>query len=184
MELLDRNADRARRQRFNEATTARSWNWRTAWGKRVRSSASMRPRPRGRGIPACSPSLIGPLVASMRPRPRGRGIPVIGSAVNAGWPCFNEATTARSWNWRIIWANPLGALASMRPRPRGRGIGIGIMSRGERNFASMRPRPRGRGIAIEDLNLNVVFHASMRPRPRGRGIVGVLREFECLVELQ
>src|ERR1017187_3364014 len=37
-------------------------------------------------------------------------------------PCFNEATTARSWNSESVFPAPRAGLASMRPRPRGRGI--------------------------------------------------------------
>jgi len=61
-------------------------------------SASMGPRPRGRGIPMQLVWADNVVRASMGPRPRGRGI---------------------SPNHRFRF---LGLLASMGPRPRGRGI--------------------------------------------------------------
>src|ERR1035437_384968 len=52
---------------------------------------------RGRGIQAPPLGFAAGLPASMRPRPRGRGI-VPGSPEHPRCPrCFNEATTARSW---------------------------------------------------------------------------------------
>ena len=62
--------------------------------------ASMRPRPRGRGITTGYAHAGLDVGASMRPRPRGRGIAAARKLHPASFRRFNEATTARSWNWR------------------------------------------------------------------------------------
>ena len=107
---------------FNEATTARSWNLPDAHATDRLASASMRPRPRGRGI----------LNRSARSHMK--------------MSRFNEATTARSWNLHRARRRRDVQNASMRPRPRGRGIAAVLLGLLPADSASMRPRPRGRGI--------------------------------------
>ena len=85
-------------RRFNEATTARSWN-----SPMILSWAA--------GNPGFNEATTA----------RSWNCRAI-SAPQSPWPRFNEATTARSWNWSFG-AKPASACgASMRPRPRGRGI--------------------------------------------------------------
>ena len=44
--------------------------------------------------------------ASIRPRPRGRGIPAAASVDAAMFTGFNKATTARSWNYDLVTGVP------------------------------------------------------------------------------
>ena len=130
----------------------------------------MRPRPHGRGIQKCGNVTALLVTASMRPRPHGRGIPPFSSRSVWGTSCFNEATTARSWNYVFsgVYSWPYGA--SMRPRPRGRGIQRAVRHSVRFRRASMRPRPHGRGIGRRRSGKRSCDVASMRPRPHGRGI--------------
>ena len=84
-------------------------------------TASMRPRPIGRGDIIGSGVLPVFTAASMRPRPIGRGDPGHGGVFRPGHQ------------------------ASMRPRPIGRGDGAYPPAVRTLGAASMRPRPIGRG---------------------------------------
>ena len=154
---------------FNEATTARSWNCPGRKSADANPHASMRPRPRGRGIHKPGLKDTGKNTASMRPRPRGRGI------LDDYWDAerlqsFNEATTARSWNSchhapRTIDQTRFNEATTARSWNWGDRVGLVRQVR-----ASMRPRPRGRGIHRDRWQIKPHVYASMRPRPRGRGI--------------
>ena len=61
-------------------------------------------------------------VASMRPRPFGRGIAFQPPGTTCSPTCFNEAATFRPRNLLQSALRPDTASASMRPRPFGRGI--------------------------------------------------------------
>ncbi len=160
-------------RRFNAATTRRPWrttdgelmhliqhalqcghdpkaveNKTTSSASNGWATASMRPRPEGRGEPVHAVRADQAVaVASMRPRPEGRG-ELVGLA-----------------------AGLHGLGASMRPRPEGRGEPVrGRHDGRDAGFASMRPRPEGRG--EPRMRLPALFGlvaASMRPRPEGRG---------------
>ncbi len=112
--------------RFNAATARRPWRTMEARGRgRLRATASMRPRPEGRGeqgsnrgAPAATRRLQwghgqkavendsrggGPAadeLASMRPRPEGRGEPRCSGPPSPTPACFNAATTRRPWRTR------------------------------------------------------------------------------------
>ena len=132
-------------------------------------SASMGPRPDGRGRPPAPPLLASILMASMGPRPDGRGRLFLCRAVRRA------------------------LAASMGPRPDGRGRrGAGAMTfedaslqwgRGRMaaeggagrhggdgdRLASMGPRPDGRGRRAATSLQAAGLVASMGPRPDGRG---------------
>ncbi len=62
------------------------------------------------------------VVASIRPRRRGRGEPPRRPAYSRPGPCFNSATTQRSWRTAIMGIDlDTSCKASIRPRRRGRG---------------------------------------------------------------
>ena len=164
--------------RFNAATTRRPW--RTSPDPSARRigppTASMRPRPEGRGEPGllAGPALRLLLRASMRPRPEGRGEPACGRPrPTTRASRFNAATTRRPWRTRRTATATTGpharfnAATTRRPwRTPGNGRAISMGSR---------PLQCGHDPkAVENLAMRVKTSpmpagASMRPRPEGRG---------------
>ena len=88
------------------------------------------------------------MTASMRPRPEGRGEPEQAGGIRAAFRTrFNAATTRRPWrtaDGRRTRGNAI-VEASMRPRPEGRGEPRSATEWRHVPWASMRPRPEGRG---------------------------------------
>ena len=132
-------------------------------------SASMRPRPGGRGEPHRSRTGIAPSTASMRPRPGGRGEPQAPALGRTSWKlqCGHDPEAVENRERATAWS--ARREASMRPRPGGRGEPATRRGGHDPAAASMRPRPGGRG---ERWNAGTAWRrhwASMRPRPGGRG---------------
>ena len=120
-----RAEDRAgpRADRFNSATTRRSWKARA----RVRvagrhDDASIRPRPGGRGKSIARGSeLVRPDGFNSATTRRSWKVAYAALHSHRG-PCFNSATTRRSWKVRrLLLVAHLAEVASIRPRPGGRG---------------------------------------------------------------
>ena len=160
--------------------------------RRGEVSASMGPRPNGRGKESKVP--LGPPAAeaSMGPRPNGRGkLPHRTRAARRGSVNGAAAKRPRKAPRRL---NRLGLfLASMGPRPNGRGKAAAAAraraasmrqwGRGQTaaesktsrpngrqpSDASMGPRPNGRGKPDATRLIAGVYTASMGPRPNGRG---------------
>ena len=186
--------DSAAQERFNSATTRRSWKGRRGLNLRLRAGASIRPRPGGRGKVAAPRRWL-------RGKPRfnsattrrswkvSKAIQTLGygswlqfghdpevvescthsssSGTTAG---FNSATTRRSWK-----ARPLGRVLqhqrrfnSATTRRSWKAPGQPHEHRG-RPRASIRPRPGGRGKKETLVRAVPRLHASIRPRPGGRG---------------
>ena len=135
-----------------------------------RRSASMGPRPDGRGRLrlASSPR------ATATVRQWGRGRMAAEVPHSAGWlrfaPRVNGAAAGwprKGYNRCRGWA---GRQASMGPRPDGRGRDARpAAARRDQEGASMGPRPDGRGRPRQPLRRRRPPPASMGPRPDGRG---------------
>ena len=158
---------------FNAATTRRPWRTLACRLRAGSLSASMRPRPEGRGeLPARTGEIKAaiksfnaattrrPWRTTWRTSPRRRTPSlqcghdpkaVENLCGSSGTPCsprrFNAATTRRPWRTgQVARDEPGRHAASMRPRPEGRGEPEGFVVYALTQWAaSMRPRPEGRG---------------------------------------
>ena len=174
-------------------------NGRGGSGSRCRpASASMRPRPEGRGERAGGGNRTPRPAAALQCGHDPKAVENFLSESPASFKLagFNAATTRRPWRTSPRRPGPRrGNEASMRPRPEGRGEPRGAQRYPAAAQASMRPRPEGRGeppapgcaaasnagcfnAATTRRPWRTRKHASgrrerqgasMRPRPEGRG---------------
>ena len=133
-------------------------------------TASMGPRPFGRGMRRWEERCASGSSASMGPRPFGRGM----NSANTWTPIVHMLQWGRDLSvaecGRHDFYVDAERRASMGPRPFGRGMLVYPETIAGDPSASMGPRPFGRGMQVRNQPCDDPQKASMGPRPFGRGM--------------